>query len=307
MLSSGSGKGRLTKNSEQQAVPKFRGLVLSSGEKSLSAHARVANKHLQGGAEVRMVDLTADAGKGLGLFEDIEQHGFTAPKPFADRLRNTTRKFYGVAIAPFIQYLAEELKLHGGENIKQKVAATLTAILKDLSIPDSDGESPRVAARFAVIAVAGELATEAGITTWAAGEALQAARICFVSWHSQRPAGGAFDANEGVNLIRRCIQEHGATRFERKDAEGNIAKVSNRLGVCFPKENSYCFFAEQFKEVCEKGGQDYRVVAAKLRDLQLLNIEVEGKNQRRKTYSGRQIWMYDIKNEILDGATTFTD
>ncbi|MEO8818881.1 MAG: hypothetical protein ABI393_11525 [Paralcaligenes sp.] len=40
----------------------------------------------------------------------------------------------------------------------------------------------RVARRFALVALAGELATGAGLTGWAKGEASAAARECFASW-----------------------------------------------------------------------------------------------------------------------------
>jgi uncharacterized protein (DUF927 family) len=40
----------------------------------------------------------------------------------------------------------------------------------------------RVARRFALVAVAGELATEAGLTGWAQGEATTAAAHCLRDW-----------------------------------------------------------------------------------------------------------------------------
>jgi putative DNA primase/helicase len=61
--------------------------------------------------------------------------------------------------------------------------------------------------------MAGELATTAGITGWAAGEAIGAARACFAAWLDGR--GGAGNV-EHVSILRQVsgfFQAHGEARF----------------------------------------------------------------------------------------------
>ncbi|HMM85074.1 DUF927 domain-containing protein [Azohydromonas sp.] len=53
----------------------------------------------------------------------------------------------------------------------------------------ASGQVHRVGRRFALAAVAGELATDAGLTGWPQGEATAAARACFEAWLAARPEG----------------------------------------------------------------------------------------------------------------------
>lgn len=52
--------------------------------------------------------------------------------------------------------------------------------------PNSSGEIYRVAERFAVVGAAGEVATEARITGWRPGAALESAKGCFAHWLENR-------------------------------------------------------------------------------------------------------------------------
>ena len=58
-------------------------------------------------------------------------------------------------------------------------------------IEDAGGQVRSVARRFALVAVAGELATKAGITGWPQGEAMRAAQVMFSAWPKERGTTGA--------------------------------------------------------------------------------------------------------------------
>ena len=51
---------------------------------------------------------------------------------------------------------------------------------------DAAGQAWSVCHRFALVAVAGELATEFGILPWDKGDATKAADICFAAWLDER-------------------------------------------------------------------------------------------------------------------------
>ena len=53
------------------AAPDWRLLFLSAGEIGLAEHMSEANKRTRAGQELRMIDLPADAGAGLGIFEHV--------------------------------------------------------------------------------------------------------------------------------------------------------------------------------------------------------------------------------------------
>ncbi len=76
MLANGSGKSRAGRAREARSAASWRVLFLSSGELSLAdklARGRVGPA-MRLPAEVRIVDIPADAGAGSGLFETL--HGF---------------------------------------------------------------------------------------------------------------------------------------------------------------------------------------------------------------------------------------
>ena len=79
---------------------------------------------------------------------------------------------------------------------------------------EASGQVQRVGRRFALAAVAGELATEAGCTGWPAGAATDAANACFHAWLAARP-GGIGNAEEAQMLtqVRSWVQLNGAGRF----------------------------------------------------------------------------------------------
>ena len=94
--SNGTGKHRMTR--ELRAAPslRWRVMLVSSGEHTLEAYARRAGITLPGGAAVRIIDVPGDAGKGLGVFEEL--HGSESAGAFADRLRSAARQYCGTDV-----------------------------------------------------------------------------------------------------------------------------------------------------------------------------------------------------------------
>lgn len=67
-------KAPASRNGTARAAQRWRLLFLSAGEESLSAlMARVA-KRTNAGQEVRLADIEADAGAGMGAFEVLHEH-----------------------------------------------------------------------------------------------------------------------------------------------------------------------------------------------------------------------------------------
>ena len=62
-------------------MKRWRLLFLSSGEIGLAEHMASVQRRTRAGQEIRMVEIPADAGAGLGIFEDL--HGFENGAAFA--------------------------------------------------------------------------------------------------------------------------------------------------------------------------------------------------------------------------------
>ncbi len=96
MLGNGTGKTRANnRGTVTKQAYSWRLLFLSTGEKTLAQHMAEGGKELKAGMEVRMVGIPADAGKGLGLFEEL--HCFAEADELADTLTSNAGRFYGTA------------------------------------------------------------------------------------------------------------------------------------------------------------------------------------------------------------------
>lgn len=75
--------------------------------------------------------------------------------------------------------------------------------------PPADGQLGRIAVRFALVALAGELASEWAITGWPAGWATEAAATCFYGMVSLWPGGFGSGAEAAMlQQVRTLIAEH---------------------------------------------------------------------------------------------------
>ena len=118
---------------------------------------------------------------------------------------------------------------------------------------NAGGQVERVARRFGLIAVAGEIATRYGLTGWPEHECEGAAAKCFRSWLESFGGTGNREERALLAQVRGFFEQHGASRFENmKGDEGQ--RVLNRAGfyrVNVDGTREYHVLPEAFKrEVC---------------------------------------------------------
>ncbi len=99
---------------------------------------------------------------------------------------------------------------------------------QEFKIEGDAGQERRVVGRFALIALAGELATEYSITGWPAGEATEAAKIMFSAWLAHRQHGNKEPA-QIMEAVAAFIQRHGDSRFSNLNVDEKIS-VYDRAG-----------------------------------------------------------------------------
>lgn len=211
MLANGQGKSRADRGGAARLQSRFRVLFLSTGEVGLADKSAEGKKVVKAGQEVRFVDVTADAGMGLGIFEQL--HDEPGPAALAEALKQGTRRCYGTPGPAFVQ--AVVIRLEADPDYSDRLAERLNEVVSAWlrPHPDATGQVRSVARRFALVAVAGEQASEAGITGWPAGEAEEAAARLFRSWLAERGTTGAREDMQAVEQLRRFIVAHGDSRF----------------------------------------------------------------------------------------------
>lgn len=277
LLGNGTGKNRMSRNIGARKKLSWCLLFVSAGEITLADHAQTAGRRTKGGAEVRLLNIEADAGAGLGLFENI--HGAESADAFARQLKDAARRYYGAPLRAYLDSIARDRAA-----VEKAVRNFQVEFLEKSVRAGAAGEVSRAAQRFALIGAAGEIATDAGITGWIENESRDAAARCFESWLASRGTTGASDTEHAINQVRRFLEAHGASRFqvirhpdipETADSPDENQVVINRAGFrrkTTEGDTEFLILREAFKsEVCS--GFDYRTVARGLADRGFLDCQ----------------------------------
>jgi uncharacterized protein (DUF927 family) len=267
LLANGQGKQRMTKRLQAEKPATWRLVYLSTGEITLAQHVEPTGRRPHGGQLVRLLDIPADAGVGLGVFEDI--HGRENGATFSVELRQAALSCYGSPIRAFLSALVENQ-----EELTAKASAIRKQFIDRVVRPDACGEVFRAAGRFGLIAAAGEIATELNITGWEEGTVDKAAERCFIDWLNARGTLRPSDEVAAVAQVKGFIERHASSRFERV-ADDRVS-ISNRAGFIKPNLNTgqleYLIFAKVFTdEVCS--GYDPQFVARALLNRKMLLVQ----------------------------------
>ncbi|MSL26064.1 DUF927 domain-containing protein [Escherichia coli] len=209
MLANGQGKGRARTDGEVRNRRHWTLLLFSTGELSLAEHTECAGERLYAGMDVRMVQIPSDTGQH-GSFEQL--HGFASGQQFADTLCDRVARFHGTAFRAWLAFLTSDL------DASTTLARELLRRYQTALMPDNAGNQvQRIVARFALLAVAGEIATLNGITGWQEGSAYGAVQICLHAWLNEH-GHIANQEDEGVLAqIKRFITAHQYSRFASWD------------------------------------------------------------------------------------------
>ncbi|TXJ04641.1 MAG: DUF927 domain-containing protein [Alicycliphilus sp.] len=226
MLANEQSKARATRNGAPRARLSWRLLFLSAGELGLADHMAEGAKRARTGQEVRMADIPADAGAGLGAFEAL--HGFEGGAAFASHLARELQACHGAPGRAFLEWACAN-----ADTLARRVRQGVQIIAAQWVPPNASGQVQRVAARFALVAVAGELATEAGLTGWSPDEPEAAARACFNAWLAARGGAGNGEVFAMLRQVRRFLETHGEGRFAmwHRGADDHAPKTLQRAGV----------------------------------------------------------------------------
>ncbi len=294
MLANEHGKGRAKGDGQGRKSHTWRLLFLSTGEVTLSDKvAEDGRGRAKAGQSVRVVDIPADAGADLGLFEEL--HGYESADLFARDLKDASASYYGTPLRSFLQ----QLVMHRDHATKS--ARGIMSFFEMNNCPkDADGQVLRVCGRFALLAAAGEIATELGILPWPREEAFKAAATCFRAWLESR--GGAVEQSgaKGLDKVRTFLRLNETTRFEDMDAKSPLP-VSNLAGYRNRKNgvDEFLVSPKVFREeICS--GLNVKPVCAELKMAGYLLSEPKRNTKTARTPGGRKK-MYAISSAVLSG------
>lgn len=229
MLGNGGGKTRANRNGNARNALSWRLLYLSSGEKDLTDCAAESKKKVKAGQEIRLLNIPAVPleRESYGAFEYL--HGFDNGGAFSEYLNQQVKNCYGTPARAFIKAITEEAPEELKKAINKKIEIIKQTLICGVTGQDADNQAKRAINRFALVAFAGEYATEKGLTGWQEGEALNAVSWCLKDWLTARGGVGNQEDKQILEQVKYFFEQHAESRFYDLTA-GKDQKVINMAG-----------------------------------------------------------------------------
>jgi putative DNA primase/helicase len=284
-IANGVGRQRASRSGSARSVTRWRCFVLSSGERMVPTAMATAGIEAKAGQLVRLIDLPVL--RQHGVWDDLQD--LPSGGALSDAVKDGVAKHHGTAGREFLKRLTFD-------NRKWPEAyADLRDAEEFAVVDDGDGQAKRVAKRFVLIALAGEVATEYGVTGWSAGEATHAAAIMFQTWCAQRQHGNA-ELAQIVEQVAAFIDRHGGSRFSEIGTMDRATVVRDRAGWWEYDDDGdgkiYWFTRDGLREATK--GHDFDNACDVLEVAGALLLSDKGERARQKKIDGDNARRYAI-------------
>ena len=288
-LGNGVGKQRATRNGNARSVKRWQCSVLSSGERTVETTMLEANIKIKAGQTVRLVSVPVE--RNYGVWDNIYHCENGAI--FTDMIKSASKKHYGLAGREFLEKLTiDERDFNSEIELIKSLYSCLTG--------RSEGQIKRVISRFAMIAFAGELATEYGLTGWNKGDATAALSITLSEWLKTKPNNENEEKNKVFEQLSSFIERHGDSRFSGILEQSNSPTIHNRAGWWRDESMSriYLFNKDGMREALK--GFDFTTALNVLKKAEVLKCYDSSGSHSKPTWVGkRQVRLYEIHSKNL--------
>nr|WP_298377697.1 DUF927 domain-containing protein [uncultured Halomonas sp.] len=282
MVANGAGKQRAARTGGIRDAQYWRLMLLSSGERTLASHLSEAGKTVKPGQDARLLDIPA-TGRDYGAFDDPQG---MPPSDFANAIKAASAEHHGHAGTAFISHLLK---------CEQDLPGVYSDMMADPAFSaETDGVASRAAGAFGLLAMAGELATEAGITGWNEGDALDGVTTCFELWKSER---GSLPPEDAAILdgVGEFIQRHGDSRFAPLHPDSiDFRRISDRAGFWCDAQGGRVFYFHSAALREAARGYDTRMIATALDNAGWLCDKEGGKRSVSKKIQGSSQRLYAV-------------
>jgi len=170
------------------------------------------------------------------------------------------------------------------------------------SADGGEGQDKRTAGRFALLALAGEVATEYGITGWPEGAASEAAAEGFKAWRATRGRGND-ERRQILERVSGFIERHGDSRFSDAETHSTDEPMRiNRAGWWRDDQAGrvYLFNKDGLREALT--GFDFKRALDTLQEAGALpKADASGERAKAQRIGGRLVRLYPIQADKLGG------
>lgn len=307
-LPNGASKNRLTQNIELRAFKSWLLHTTSAGERTLKERLAEFNMKPEAGQLVRFIDIPVETNTGHKALNYIHD-GFKTSKDVVKHLNRAVKDNYGTVSRAFIRFIADKVN-NGDDTYFEYLTKRINNLVEIWQDGKEIGEQrERILSAFAQVAIAGEEATEQGLTGWEAGDATNAAKDC-LDRATELRGNSTVNAEETAILenVRDFIQKYGDSRFaplhgskDEDKQDDPASKVSNKVGYyteqAKDREKEYLVFLNQLEDI---GGYNEKSVAKVLKKHNYLNVEDNKLTKRQRiSVNNQRIAFYSIKQSIL--------
>jgi putative DNA primase/helicase len=269
-LGNGTGKTRANKIGAARQVQRWRLSILSTGERSISAAMQENGKQAKAGHLMRLLNIPV--ARRFGVFDELHQFG--DGRALSDHFRTQCARHFGHAGVRFVEYLIQQ-----GD-------ADFAGVLSQLEtqFPCPDNQTARAASKFALYAMAGELAIEGGILPWPLGSALAACQAMYQQWLLAR-GSGLTEHRQILQNVTDYLLKHGDSKFtdkmnpQEKPRADRSGWYVDRAG-----ERIYLFTSAALREA--GGNFDFNRVLDALETAQWIVEHDQGKRSKKTAISG---------------------
>ncbi len=254
MFANGQGKVRATKSGLPRPTLNWELIWLSTGEIGTETLIGKYEENPKAGLFARQIDLLADAGKDMGMFENI--HDAASAKEFSNLLQQGSLNHHGMAFVKYIEHLVNSL------SEDEEFIAYLRNTYKELEdkllakYPNSGGQVQRVSGSFALVALGGLVATVAGVTSWSENEAYEATEKLFDAWVENREHLDNLEGSMAFEQIKyfweQNVNSNKLTVLDRKkNIEDRTRSYQGQVGYLYNHDGRYEAFipTETYKKV----------------------------------------------------------
>lgn len=286
-LCAGQGKSRLNANAERRAVREWRTVILSSGEISIAELMLQAGHQQRGGQAIRMLDVQMP---DEGLFASLGGRAGETVR----QLKGACGESYGVAGREFVGWLIERFVTH--DALYDRIRARRGEITKALA-EGCPPEITRAADRFALVQIAGELATEAGVLPATLAQVSGAIAAVWRRWRSSVPS--VDDGARAVVAVAEFIKAH----LGRFPDAGDERPPTPSKGLAGYRTSEYFLFNDVGLAEASGGIPTKQALRAlNERGLLFKNERDKLKSKHTVRALGRRAAFYAVRDAILEAV-----
>ena len=289
-LGNGRGKQRASRSGNARGVTSWRCFVISSGERTIATTMQEGGHRAKAGQSMRLLDIPA--AQAFGAWDAI--HGATSPAAFSDAIKRAAAQHHGQAGRAFLEKLTFDTSDLCAMLEKVKAAPMFAT-------DGLEGQDKRAAARFALIGLAGELATAYGVTGWPEGASGEAAGHGFKLWQSMRGKGND-ERRQILQRVSGFIERHGDGRFSAVDTT-DAMQIRERAGWWRDTNvgREYLFTSDGMREATK--GIDFKRALDVLQEAKALPTPgANGERTRFMRIAGRGVKLYPVDPDKLAGG-----